>query len=681
MEVEVPPLDAHSARILRAVGTRVTVVDPDTRGVVQARAGPMAGASMDKLAASTAPGSGSGGGGGAQEGGFTYMVAVAFSVNYIMGTGFLTLPWAFSQTGYLSFFVVIIITLASVFAVHMVLESMARAELFRDSRRGHAAQGADYEELDVSTASNPLTSNPLTCSPLTSNPLTGQMSLDGSEGGGMDGDGGGGEGGGGVEPTICGFEDMSSSGRSDGGSVEDSNSGLYRVIKGYAAAFPDPEPGPISDASAPAGPADDAGEAEAEAETTYADSAADSRGSEAGGGLEAGRGGELAESAERDRNRNRGRGGDKDGAAEDEGAAPLPRVGERKFEVVEQCAMFLGPALQGTYMLFLCCYMFGTLWAYGTVFANALASNLPIPNANSYLLYLLLFGCIVVPISCMELEEQIAIQVVLSLGRVLMVLLMVSSILISCVGGGEGDFGTEMQGGGGTVPFNLGGIHHLLPIAAFAHIFHHSVPALSAPVVDKTQLASIFSATLLLCFLAYSAIALSVSLFFGDKTMTSSNLNWVHYGHNSFGFSYFIKRVVATFVVMFPGLDVASAFPLNAVTLGNNLFSVVYGKKVHTMGDSKRHRIVFRLLGAIPPLVMAAIVSDLGQITDYTGVTGFGIAFIFPPMLSYFSFVKLRDKGLSTPTLYSNFSTTPGVCLALFSLGVFLCIYVPVALS
>lgn len=30
---------------------------------------------------------------------FSFMVGVAFSLNYIMGTGFLTLPWAFSQTG------------------------------------------------------------------------------------------------------------------------------------------------------------------------------------------------------------------------------------------------------------------------------------------------------------------------------------------------------------------------------------------------------------------------------------------------------------------------------------------------------------------------------------------------------------------------------------------------------
>jgi hypothetical protein len=37
---------------------------------------------------------------GASPHGFSFIVGVAFSLNYIMGTGFLTLPWAFSKTGY-----------------------------------------------------------------------------------------------------------------------------------------------------------------------------------------------------------------------------------------------------------------------------------------------------------------------------------------------------------------------------------------------------------------------------------------------------------------------------------------------------------------------------------------------------------------------------------------------------
>ena len=616
MSIEVPALDAHSTRILKALNQRATIINVDDYSLDSD--GSLAGGRPEE-------GSSSSGNPNATHQNFTFMVGVAFSVNYIMGTGFLTLPWAFSQTGYLSFFVVVIITFASICAVHMVLESMARADIYKE-KRGNVVDGEEYEELDLSVP-NPLNTD-----------ITENGSVDLSI----------------VNPTISSFEDVLSSPDTSGSGLEDdSHNAMYAVNRRNPLTDTDTSNVDIRAAEVNSSRYEEVSndtvdiKAKKKYDSVRVDNFVESR------------------SSERDQNSH----------------GALHMVKARKFEIVEQCSMFLGPALQLTYLCFLCLYMFGTLWAYGTVFANALASNVPIPFVNSYLLYLSLFGCIVVPISCMELEEQILIQVVLSLGRVLMVILMVSSIVISSLWGSDNDFGDEMKEGDDIRPFNINGIHHLLPIAAFAHIFHHSIPALSDPVIDKKELAGIFTATLIFCFFAYTAIGLSVSIFFGSNTLSSSNLNWVHYGHNSYGFSYFMKRVVATFIIMFPGLDVASAFPLNAVTLGNNLFSVVYGKRVHTLKASRGHKIAFRLLGAIPPLIMAAIVSDLGQITDYTGVTGFGIAFIFPSLLSYYSLQKLKTRGLSVGTIYSNFSTDWKNCVLLFIFGIFLCIYVPIALS
>lgn len=331
-------------------------------------------------------------------------------------------------------------------------------------------------------------------------------------------------------------------------------------------------------------------------------------------------------------------------------------------------------------MLVLCTFLLGTLWAYGTVFSNALSSHIPIPDAPSYFIYLILFGCIVVPISCMELKEQIVIQVILAFGRVLMVLCMVFSIILSVIWGNEDDFG-HLHKTSELHVLNSHGLHHLLPVAVFAHIFHHSIPSISEPVIEKKSLASIFYVTLGCCFIAYSSIALTVSLFFGDDTLSSSNLNWTEYGHNSSGITYFVKRCVSTFVVIFPAVDVASAFPLNAVTLGNNLFSMVFGKFTNGYEKSKSLKIVCRLLAAVPPLVLSALVSDLGQITDYTGIAGFFIAFIFPPLLSYFSFNAMEKKGIPPQTLYSNASTSIYMSAMLLVFGSFMLISVPISLG
>lgn len=40
-------------------------------------------------------------------------------------------------------------------------------------------------------------------------------------------------------------------------------------------------------------------------------------------------------------------------------------------------------------------------------------------------------------------------------------------------------------------------------------------------------------------------------------------------------------KAVSLYVMCFPALDVVSAFPLNAITLGNNMMGSAYGKRIH----------------------------------------------------------------------------------------------------
>jgi amino acid permease len=64
-------------------------------------------------------------------------------------------------------------------------------------------------------------------------------------------------------------------------------------------------------------------------------------------------------------------------------------------------------------MLCLSVYIYGALLAYGTVFANSVAAMFPLPTPHadaSYVLYLGLFAILVIPLSCLELTEQIAVR-------------------------------------------------------------------------------------------------------------------------------------------------------------------------------------------------------------------------------------------------------------------------------
>ena len=381
-------------------------------------------------------------------------------------------------------------------------------------------------------------------------------------------------------------------------------------------------------------------------------------------------------------------------------------VGNQKYEVTELCKIFLGKQSVRVYTFLISVYMYGTLWAYATVFADSLAMRLPLnPTGNStvvssasYGMYLLLFAMIVVPSSLIELSEQIYVQVTLSICRVLMLVLMVGTITHAIWLQNE-----DIKNGRGNIsqpfgpltrvttdysirddPLNMNKLYLLLPMAAYATIFHHSIPSISQPVKDKMQLGRIFTTTLVLCFVAYITMAIVIANYFGNETLISSNLDWEFYWGqlNSNREIPLYARCISSFVVLLPALDVASAFPLNAITLGNSLMSAYYGSKIHVLGinESRRSRIIFRIIAAVPPLFAASLVSDLGTITHFAGVSGFAIAFIFPSLLAIFSRRLLTNHGLPYKTHYSCWLTSRPVCVLSIIIGLFLIIFVVTSL-
>jgi hypothetical protein len=237
-----------------------------------------------------------------------------------------------------------------------------------------------------------------------------------------------------------------------------------------------------------------------------------------------------------------------------------------------------------------------------------------------------------------------------------------------------------------TIPLaDFSNLYLLLPVATYANIFHHSVPALAEPLANKDDVIPVLSTTLVVCFVFYVLIGAVVSCYFVDHIRTASNLNWSTYvGYlgpsNSFQTPLW-ARFISSFVLLFPALDVASAYPLNAITLGNGLMSFYYTDS--TQVDSRWFPVVktmFRLLAAIPPIIGAACVTDLGVITDYTGVTGFAIAFIFPSLLMLAAERRCRTQGLPSRTPYSHALTGAVMQYGTLAFGVFMTIYVTVHL-
>lgn len=229
-------------------------------------------------------------------------------------------------------------------------------------------------------------------------------------------------------------------------------------------------------------------------------------------------------------------------------------IGNQKFEVTELCSIFLGTYGKRIYTFCITVYLYCTLVAYSTVFANSFASHFNI-GESSYFFYLSLFGCIVIPLSCMELSEQISIQVTLTFGRFLMFFFMILSVSYAFLFQNT-PFQNISPTHGNFEDFHLDQLHIVLPVIVYANIFHHSIPALSHPVENKLQLGSIYTTSIMICFISYLVLGVVVSLYFGSLTPPSSNLLWVHYT-GIYGTPSYLGSMIGMFVVIFPAFGTA----------------------------------------------------------------------------------------------------------------------------
>lgn len=344
----------------------------------------------------------------------------------------------------------------------------------------------------------------------------------------------------------------------------------------------------------------------------------------------------------------------------------------RRFEVADLFAVLLGNRARVTYVFILSGYMYGALWAYGTVFASSFAANVGLPGLHGgavctgkaetcidlFLAWLAVFAFVAIPLACLELREQVWVQVVMFGARILVVFLMVSTIMhgwSSCAHDAvvfAADTSTASAApaifGGSPAPnvplADVTGISALLPVATYAFIFHHSVPVLATPIARKDTLPSLFRSAFLVCAVAYGALGLIVALGFGAATNGQCNLDWAGYvgcvasggssvtANDASATAKFIRFVV----LIFPAVDVLSAYPLNAITLGNNLMCAVLGDSAAAIlaeggeGVARRAptadapwflrthwsriamRTLFRLLAAFPPIVAGALSASSG---------------------------------------------------------------------
>lgn len=366
-------------------------------------------------------------------------------------------------------------------------------------------------------------------------------------------------------------------------------------------------------------------------------------------------------------------------------------VDSSKMEINELLGFFVGNWAKTAFTVLLGLFIYITLWSYSAVFASSLLSLVPFPGVStgyscdiysdnfpsacqhSYLLYMLLFVLLVAPFICMDLTEQVGLQIFLCIFRFGAILLMFFTSVIAMH---QTPYSRNDQRNPPYISydrlFDFSGFGTIFPTAIFSQLLHHSVPGLVQPVKDKGWVRSMFGAALTTTFSLYLALGIPAVMYFGNGVSPVISLNWKDY--SGYGFegpeaAPIWARIISYIVVLFPVLDIVSAFPLNGITLGNTIFASLPAKWTRN-GTNEWVKIASRLVVVFPPIILGSIIKRLDVIIQVAGTVGFFIAFIVPGLLQFFSVRKAQRIVGRWKTPYSiPVLSHPFVSLAVIVFG------------
>ena len=360
---------------------------------------------------------------------------------------------------------------------------------------------------------------------------------------------------------------------------------------------------------------------------------------------------------------------------------------ELEFEVYNYSRMsciFFGRAGKIASIIFVSFFSYGSLWAYTSVFSSSvtmimwkypLASFGECSNDmaewglfdkchSTYLVGIVVFAIIVVPLSLIGVSEQAILQNILTCWRFfcfgLMALTCIIHIIYTSINGEYNPIpdGTSV----GKWLFNFAGFGTLFSSCSVALSCHQNLPDCMTPTQPKKHLKKILITGISISSFIYVVIGFSSMLCFGSNTKTPVTHNWLSFSGCAGGFgkcengkeAEWYGIIIQWLILLFPAVNLASEFPLVCATLSSNLMQIPPKKirekhpKIWTYGC--------RLLACIPPIIAGAIKGDLEVIFNFAGIFGFFLLFIIPSLLQIYSKYIIRRKWGSKTyvTVYSG---------------------------
>jgi hypothetical protein len=332
------------------------------------------------------------------------------------------------------------------------------------------------------------------------------------------------------------------------------------------------------------------------------------------------------------------------------------KIRERKYELSLLTKIFIGKMGTLFFSLTTLVSLYGAMWGFCTIFANAFADRFPLGDMqdDGYMLYIAMFMVVIVPLACTSIADQQWIQLSFVMSRIVMVIMMVATVVVA-YGADEPHFGSQV-GPVNDIPLaKPSNIVQVTMTCIFASLFQCSVPTMADETRSKTGLTKVFGVASALSYVSNLLLGILFALFFGQDQPDSSNLNWVNY-HGGTGEAdpAAWATAISGFIVLSAAISVIPIYSLIALPTGGILMGAVYGDRVHEAEQDWRIRTVFRLLASIPPAFGALFLSDFSVIAKYTGIFMILSFTVCPALLALSSRECMKKKNLPVTTYYSS---------------------------
>jgi hypothetical protein len=339
----------------------------------------------------------------------------------------------------------------------------------------------------------------------------------------------------------------------------------------------------------------------------------------------------------------------------------IPNSEEDTLQNGALCRQFLGNTGFIIYQVCALCYLFTTLWSYAAVVVGSLSADVPIPGVSNgldctdacgvfpggcngaYLIYMALFLVSSLCLGLRDLTEQAFIQLLFTAFRYITLTAMVICVTFALW---DAPYSLNPAHWRASAPyvyqpttwwsFDLFTIGTVISTSCFSQVMHHSVPVLSRPVRDKENLNSMLLSVFATTFVLYCLIGVVCGAFFGIEANPLVSLNWESWAgelwHNSAARTV-MESLLAHVIILFPAASIISSFPLNAITLAENLAEFIPASNKWDL-TPKQIKLITRVVAIVPPILVAACLRCLSLIFQVAGLIGFALCYVFPPLLS-----------------------------------------------